>query len=372
MRKHWVDNLRWVTVLLVLLYHVIYYYNGKGVSGGIGGFGGSQPQDVVMYILYPWFMTLLFLLAGISARYSLQKHTGREWFRSRTLKLLVPATIGLFVFQWITGYFNIATASVAQGGKDILGQAPGFAKYLAMSFIGIGPLWFIQDLWLFSLVLLIVRKIDARDRFWNWCGKAGIVVVIFLGLLIWAGSKTMIQHSEPGFASGLINLYKPFYYLIPFLMGYFVFSHDEVLEKVHKVWIPLFLSAIISCVALVWTGFGEDNTTPQFLSSPLNSLYCWLMCLALTGCFKARFDRTGKFAGYLTRSSFGIYIVHYMFVSSLGYMLKMYTSLPPFAIYIILTVAVFVLSPLAYELLRRIPLVRWAVLGVRKKPNYNV
>lgn len=33
MRKHWIDNLRWVTVLLVLLYHVVYYYNNKGVLG---------------------------------------------------------------------------------------------------------------------------------------------------------------------------------------------------------------------------------------------------------------------------------------------------------------------------------------------------
>lgn len=26
MRKHWIDNLRWATVLLVLLYHVVYFY----------------------------------------------------------------------------------------------------------------------------------------------------------------------------------------------------------------------------------------------------------------------------------------------------------------------------------------------------------
>ena len=91
MRKHWIDNLRWVTVLLVLLYHVIYFYNNKGVFGGIGGFGdGPQYQDVVMYILYPWFMPLLFLLAGISARYALVKHTAKEWFKARTRKLLVP------------------------------------------------------------------------------------------------------------------------------------------------------------------------------------------------------------------------------------------------------------------------------------------
>lgn len=63
MRKHWIDNLRWTTVILVLIYHVFYFYNNKGVFGGIGGFVADpmkQPQDVVMYILYPWFMMLLF------------------------------------------------------------------------------------------------------------------------------------------------------------------------------------------------------------------------------------------------------------------------------------------------------------------------
>lgn len=94
-RKYWVDNLRWVTVLLVLLYHVVYFYNNKGVFGGIGGFGTypdcPQYQDVLMYVLYPWFMPLLFLLAGMSARYALERHSGKEWFHSRTRKLLVPS-----------------------------------------------------------------------------------------------------------------------------------------------------------------------------------------------------------------------------------------------------------------------------------------
>lgn len=167
MRRNWIDNLRWVTVLLVLLYHVIYFYNNKGVFGGIGGFGdGPQYQDTLMYILYPWFMPLLFLLAGISARYSLEKHSAKEWLKSRTRKLLVPATIGLLMFQWMTGYFNTRVA-----GVDVLASIPQPAKFFMWAFSGIGPLWFIQDLWLFSLILLLLRKIDRRDRLYQWCGK---------------------------------------------------------------------------------------------------------------------------------------------------------------------------------------------------------
>ena len=364
MRKHWIDNLRWVTVLLVLLYHVVYFYNNKGVFGGIGGFGdGPQYQDVVMYILYPWFMPLLFLLAGISARYALEKYPAREWFRARTRKLLVPSTIGLFVFHWMTGYFNTAVAAK----QSTLAGIPGVAKYIAMAISGTGPLWFIQVLWLLCLVLLLVRVLDRKDRFRTWCGKANIVVLILLGLLMWLGSQTLIKNPRPESPDGLINLYKPLFYLVPFLLGYFVFSHDAVQERLAKVWIPLLACAAVSGTALVVTTFGQDNTSPQFLCSPLNILYGWLMCLAMMAWFKARFDRTGPFAAYMTRSSFGIYIVHYLVVASFGYMMKIYTQLPPVAIYLILAVAVFTLSPLLYECLRRIPFLRWAVLGEKKK-----
>lgn len=360
MRKHWIDNLRWVTVLLVLLYHVIYFYNNKGVFGGIGGFGdGPQYQDVVMYILYPWFMPLLFLLAGISARYALEKHSAKEWFKARTLKLLVPGTIGLLVFHWMVGYFNTAVAA----REGVFEGVPVIAKYFICAFSGIGPLWFIQLLWLLSAVILLVRALDREDRFWKWCGKAGIVTIILLGILFWAGEKTLIRNPRPESLDGLLNLYKPLFYLIPFLLGYFLFSHDEVQEKVMNAWIPLLICAVISGAVLICTTFGQNNTSPEYLGSPLNCLYGWLACLAMIGWFQAKFDRTGAFAGYMTRSSYGIYIVHYLVIAVLGYMMKMYTELQPWAMYIILAVAVFTLSPLIYETIRRIPFVRWAVFG---------
>ena len=360
MRKHWIDNLRWVTVLLVLFYHVIYFYNNKGVFGGIGGFGdGPQYQDVVMYILYPWFMPILFILAGISARYALENHSAKEWFKARTRKLLVPGTIGLFVFHWMVGYFNTVVAS----REGVFDGIPAIAKYFVMAFSGIGPLWFIQVLWLLCLVLLLIRKLDKNDRFWNWCGKAGIVPIILLGILFWAGEHTLIRNPRPESLDGLLNLYKPIFYLIPFLMGYFVFSHDEVQERLEKVWGPLLICAAISGIILIATTFGQDNTSPEYLGSPLNTLYGWLMCLAMMAWFKAKFDYTGKFAGYMTKSSFGIYIVHYLVIAAVGYTLKVHTNLPPAAIYAILTVAVFTLSPLLYEAIRRIPIVKWCVLG---------
>ena len=364
MRKHWLDNLRWVTVLLVLFYHVFYFYNNKGVFGGIGGFGDypevPQYQDVVMYVLYPWFMPLMFLLAGVSARYALQKHSAKEWFKARTRKLLVPSTIGLFVFHWMVGYFNTLVAA----REGLFEGIPLVGKYLIMAVSGIGPLWFIQLLWLLCIVLLLIRVLDAKDKLWEWCGKANSLAIIVIGaLLFWAGEHTLIQEPRPETLDGLLNLYKPLFYLVPFLLGYFVFSHDKVQEQVTKIWKPLMACAVVSGIMLVVTTFGENNTSPQYLGSPLNCLYGWLMCLAMMGWFKACFDGTDAFAAYMTRSSFGIYVVHYLVIAGLGYTMKVYTQLPPWAMYMILTLAVFALSPLIYEIIHRIPVIRWCVLG---------
>ena len=272
MRKHWIDNLRWITVLLVLLYHVIYFYNNKGVFGGIGGFGdGPQYQDIIMYILYPWFMPLLFILAGISARYALERQSAKEWFKIRTRKLLVPSTIGIFFLCAGVGWVN----TMAGPAADSISALPGAVKYLIWSISGIGPLWFIQDLWLLSLILLIVRRMDAKGRFMNLCGKAGTVPVILMGVFLWLGHQTLIMEPDPAGANGLWNLYKPVFYLIPFLMGYFVFSHDRVQEIVGRAWIPLMACALVSGIILTVTGFGQDKYIAE-VSEFTSEQYLWM------------------------------------------------------------------------------------------------
>ena len=367
-RKHFLDNIRWVTVLLVLFYHVIYFYNAKGVFGGIGGFYEDQPWDCIMSMLYPWFMMLLFLVAGISSKYALEKQTNGQFIKSRTRKLLVPATIGLLVFQWMTGYFNTQVA-----GVDVLTAVPQPVKHVLRAFSGIGPLWFIQDLWLFSLILVLIKAIE-KDKLHNAIGKLfqkesmgltiGLVVVGYL--LIWAGAQCSISHPDPESADGLWNLYRPLAYFVPFLMGYFVFSHDAVQNSIANIHLPLLMLALVTGTYFTIVMYGKNDTDPIVLKGWLCNLFAWFAILAMLGCFKAWADKTSPFATYMTKSSYGIYIVHYLVIASLGYTMKMYTSLAPWMMYVILFFAVMLLSPTIYEILRRIPFVRWGVLGIKK------
>ena len=51
MRKTYLDNIRWITILIVVIYHVIYMFNGVTTYGVIGPFSEKQPQDIFQYFL---------------------------------------------------------------------------------------------------------------------------------------------------------------------------------------------------------------------------------------------------------------------------------------------------------------------------------
>lgn len=351
MRKYWLDNIRWATVLLVLVYHVFYVFNAAGVLGGIGPFSAVQYQDVILYFVYPWFMVLLFVVSGISAKYALDKMDGKTFFRARTVKLLVPSTLGLFVFQWLVGWLNVKL-----GGA--LASIPRFLRYPVYVMSGTGPLWFAQLLWLFSLLLLGVRRLDPNGRFYALCGRCRAGVLLLFSLLIWGSAQIL---NAP-----VITVYRFGIYFTAFLLGYFVLSHDEVQARLERLRLPLLAAALALGVGYTVYAFGQNYTEGVYLKGFLPNVYAWLAVLAILGCGRAWFDKTGSFARYMTGASYGIYIVHYLFVLAPCYLLKSCSSLPVWCVYVLALLAVLTLSPACYALLRRIPVLRFLVLGIRK------
>ena len=93
MRKTYIDNIRASVVLIVLIYHVCYMFNGVGVPGGIPNAENIPAFDVLAYVVYPWFMVLLFVVSGMSARYSLQKRTIKQFLRERIGKILLSSLV---------------------------------------------------------------------------------------------------------------------------------------------------------------------------------------------------------------------------------------------------------------------------------------
>lgn len=351
MRKHFLDNIRWATVWLVIVYHVFYLYNAQGIFGGIGPFREEQPWEVFCTVVYPWFMVLLYAVAGISARYALEKQSDRAFLKGKVRRLLVPSTLGLCLLPALCGYTYLRL-----GGSIAL--IPPALVFPVSMVSGIGPLWFLHLLFLYSWLLTLLRRLRFCEKLYRAGENAGLLVLVGLFFLIFAGAQVL---NMP-----VITTYRLGIYFVSYLVGYFVLSHDAVQERLRRACPALLLGAAAAGAAYVWRFRGEVYCDDFVLKHILTNLYLWLAVLAILGCAKAWADRTGKVLGYLARSSFGVYIVHYAVTLYVCLGLQR-TALPVAAVYILAAVLSIGLSVGAQELLRRVPVARYLLFGYRKE-----
>ncbi len=355
MRKTYLDNIRWITVSLVVIYHVIYMFNGVTKHGIIGPFSANQPQDLFQYLVYPWFMLLLFVVSGMSARFELDKVTAKEFVRKRTRKLLVPSTIGLLVWGWVMGYYNM----LISGAFEQMGAVPKPILFLIMCVSGTGPLWYIQLLWLFSILLLVIRKID-NDRLWHLCGGAGTAVALVLTVVIYGAAQIL---NTP-----VIVVYRFGIYGAGFLIGYFFFSHDEVMDRLEQNRILLSFLGVASGVLFVIMYWGQSYPDHEVLDTFVCNLFAWLGTLGVLAFMKKWGGFENRFANWMKKRAFGLYVFHYLPIAVSAWYLKMYApQLSPVFIYLLVGISGFGGAFILNGVIRKIPVIRWCVLGIKKE-----
>lgn len=357
-RRVYLDQIRWITVCIVVIYHVIYMFNGVQRFGVIGPFQERQLQDTFQYQVYPWFMALLFTVSGMTARYYLENHSTGEFIRDKTRKLLVPSTIGLFVFQWILGYYNMKIG----GGFESLREVPGIVRYVIMAVSGIGVLWYIQVLWIFSMLLLLVRRIE-RERLWT----IGVKTPVWFLLLLTGGLYGAAQIWN----TPVVTVYRFGIYGFCFFAGYFLFSHDEVVERLTRWWGLLAIVAVGTGIFYTIRYFGENYAVEPVINNPAACIYCWFAILAILAFMKKYGDRESKMGRWMAAKAWGIYVFHYLPLAVTAYYLKKFApEIPAAAVYLAVAVSAFGGALLLNEIISRIPVVRWCVLGLKKEKRH--
>jgi len=360
MRKYYLDNIRNITVLLVVVYHTFYIFNGVGVAGGLAPITQHRFQDAILYLLYPWFMVLLFIVSGMCSKYYLEKHTQKEYIKSRTVKLLVPSTLGLFAFHWIQGYVNMKIS----GAFDTIPEnIPSPVLYVIEAVSGIGVLWFAQILWLFSLFLILIVKLE-KGKLARLCEKTNIIVLILLAVPVWAAAQVL---NTP-----VVTVYRFGIYGLSFLLGYFVFSNESVTDRLEKYFLPLDIAAIILAIVYTKVYFGQSYADEPAINSPLAVAFLWLACLGIIGTAKKLSDRENKFTAFLSKKCWGIYVLHYLPLSACAYLLATKTQLNHVLIYALVLISGLAGSVVLYEIISRIPILRFLILGIKKKRSKYV
>lgn len=351
MRKPFLDNARGSLVLLVIVYHAFYLLNSVGVIRNVD-IAGIPAFDTLLAFVYPWFMTALFAIAGAGARYALERQGSRAFLRAKLRRVLLPSVAGIFLVGWIGGFVTLQYLPTLFGE----GEMPGFVRYIALCLIGIGPLWFLHELFLCDLIVLLVRRLDRRDALGRLGGRAGLAALLLLTAAVFLSAQVLNMPMMEVYRSGI--------YVLCFLLGYEVLCHDRVQALLANAAPGLVASAVLLCAAFAAIHFGESYCTMSVLRSPLACVCAWIGTLAVFAGFGRWANRETRFTRHMRQNGFAYYVLHLPLMLLCALALDRGLHVPAIVIYPALLVLEALLLPPLAAIVRRIPVLRTLLLGL--------
>lgn len=357
MRKHYIDNLRWITLLILVPYHAAMAWNVWAEPNYIY-FEGNRFISSIIVFFSPYFMPLLFVLAGISTKFALQKRTNKEYLIERVKRLFIPFLFGTIVLMPIMAYLADRFNCSYSGGflehyaifftkyTDLIGADGGFS---------LGQFWFLLYLLIISVVgvgiiaLLerFVSKAEMTIPFWFVC-VLGLPLPL-LSELLSIGGKSLVE------------------YIYLFMLGYFIFADEEIISKAEKNCWLLFgiglAATILNVYLFIWADkeFALLNILTKYVSE-------WIMIIALIGLAKRFLDFSGKVSNYMNKRSFLFYIYHFIWVVLFQYILYGVVGNHTFILFIGTVLLAYVVTFICCEISIRIPFLCF-LTGTKRSSN---
>jgi peptidoglycan/LPS O-acetylase OafA/YrhL len=315
-----------------------------------------------------FFMSLMFFLSGLFVWKSLRSKGSRAFLRDRTVRLGIPFVIAAAVIAPLA-YYPAYLTTLSHSGL-----AGFWRQWLSLGNWPAGPAWFIWVLLAFdclaaALFLILPKWGETLGRL---LARASHPPAKFFGVLLVISAIAYIPMAL-GFNSFAWISFGPFFLQTSRILHYFVYfligagvgvlgTGKGLLASDGKLARRWWLWTIVAGVAFsVYSGLVTALFTPhpsprlwETLADFAFVLSCAASCFAFLAVFLRFARRRIKIWDSLTANAYGIYLVHYAFVSWLQYAL-LRTTLPAIAKGWIVLLGALMLSWGVVAGIRRIP-----------------
>lgn len=342
-RKYYIDNLRWTCILLLLPFHAAMAWNSWG-EGNYVWFEGNRFLSSFILFVSPWYMPLMFVIAGISARMAMKKRSVKEFAVERMKKLFIPLAVGLLTIAPVMSFIGDCYNN-GYKGSFFSHYSVYFTRITTLNGYdgGFTPahLWFLLYLFLISMAGLGITALQKKflpDVSFSTTGVAFILLLVLIlplaHLILDIGGKSIG------------------YFMVLYLFGYYLLSEDAVIDRVSRYRAVLAGAAIIFSVLCAWFYVWTDKPVEALWKTAM-FLSCWSGILALLGLGKKYFNQNNRVTRYLSSQSFTIYLFHFVWVAVIQYFIIKYTS-NMILIYILSVAGGFLLTLITCEIALRI------------------
>ena len=356
-RLHWMDNLRSVTIFLVVLYHVGGVYESAGLWGWF--WIVDDPTTMVwvgiMGIVIDIFvMPTLFFVSGYLAPPSLESKRTGAFVAGKFRRLIVPWLIAVFTLIPIYKVIFLYSRNLPQDHWSTYFHitSPNSQNWL----------WFLPVLFLFNVIYLLFAK--SRIRLPEIEPGVAVVVALVAGFAYSFGIGDLL-----GFRSWTLTPVIDFenerllVYFLCFLLGALFFRRRVFAEpprgkRLYNVvnglaWIPVTAHIFVRLIPFLAPEGFEVTTAYRliwWLSFDL-ALACLLYIMIES--FRRYLDRTGPLWSELNRNSYGVYVIHVILIGVFGTLL-MKLGLPVYLKYPLLIVLTYVGSNVVVSIYRNV------------------
>ncbi len=363
-RFDFLDWLRVIAIFLLLFFHTGMLFVGWGwhITNAETIPALQLPMDLVHRLRMP----LLFVIAGAGMWFALQRRSGGAFTRERTLRLLVPVIIGMFLIvppqvyierlahgDWHGGYLDFFFQRVLQ-----------FQPYPAGDFSW-HHLWFIVYLYAYALLLLPLML------WWRSLSKHGVRPVVRPGawLLLLALplglNEALLKPHFPETHNLTSDWYIFNHYLLLTVYGFVLASSAGIwdwLAQFRRKALAIALTITIGGLSLIEMGVIHRDTAVDSLFA---NVFTWTWLMTFLGYGRQFLSFSNRLLVWARDASYPIYILHQTVIIVIAWFV-IRQPWAPWTKYWVVLGATLVVCVLLYEfLLRRFALLRVA-FGIKQ------
>jgi glucan biosynthesis protein C len=325
-RLPFIDNLRWVMIMLVLSMHAAVTYSGHGSWYYNEPTHLSRPEEMLFVtyqvFLQSFFMGLLFFVAGYFVPGAFDRKGAGRFMKDRAFRLGLPSLLYIFVLQPVTGYYAAHNWAADDPNRSFLRE---YSHYITRGRFpgGTGPLWFCVALLVFCCIYAGWRALAARRAATNPRPFLRNAVIIgFIGLIALATFLVRIPWPNGTSFYNMQFCYFP-QYIAFFIAGTLAYRHSWLTTlptHTGKGWgriglfggLALWIALLILGGALkgqgaFYSGGWHWQSLGMCVLESMAGVGLSLGCLTL---FREKFNRQGPRAAFLSANAFAVYVFH--------------------------------------------------------------
>jgi hypothetical protein len=346
-RLFFIDHLRAALVILVVLHHVGLVYGAAEQS-----FYYMEPPFIyplaflvlLVFVLFnqSWFMGALFLIAGYFTPGSFDRKGSGSFLKGRLLRLGIPIILFIFVLS------PIASIGYWQMPAELTGITTPLTWQAYPYLIGLGPLWFVALLLIFSFGYAAWRMLT-RNRTSTPMSESSTPSYLGIGIFVLALAlvsylvRIIVPLGEPvslfvDFLSFPTIAYLP-QYLSFFVLGTVASRRNWFRTLPSSMGVVGFVTAVVAGVLLFPLAFSGQMFSLEFTPAVFtnltgnghwqsavyalwDSIFAVGMCLAAITFFRRFFSEEKRLGTFLSQQSYAVYIIHIPIVVFIAVALK--------------------------------------------------